>query len=1047
VRALVLGALVFLGPGRLLAAPAPVSFAVNRDYPPISFLELGVPKGVCVDLIKALSGVTGRPMPIRLVPWDQAQELVQNGEADALGLLAITEQRKALYDFTQPVLNSEYALFTRADRDDISGLGDLKGKSVGVIRGGFPSQVMLALPGVAVVPVTSYQDGMRRLLNGEFQAFAGDKWVALYHLHHEELAGIKMAGSPFAVRGAGFAVRKGDRALLDELNRGLAELKRLGTIESIMQKWSGKQMVLLTREKLRRALTLSLAGMGLITVTLLGAWIATLKRQIAERKRVEQQLRASEERYRILVEKAPDAILVYDMDLRRIVDANERAERLFGLKRAELVGSPVERLMVEAQPDGLSLEESTTWYQNRASLGEEVSIERVVRHASGCEVLCAVLLVALPDVGRRLLRASYLDITARREAELSQRRSEQRFRDLYQNAPFGIYQSAVDGRFFGANPTLARLFGYQLPEEMVAQTRDVPSQLFVYPQQRQALIEEALKQEGFVNREVLYKRRDGSHFDAILHMRAVRNPLGEVEYLEGFVEDVTLRQQALAELNKLSQAIMQSPASVAITDTAGMVEFVNPKFSQLTGYSAREVLGRHLRFLQSGQDSRDVYLDLWETVSAGLVWEGELQGRRQNGELFWTRVTASPVRGPEGGITHYLLINEDITDQRSMKEQLFQSQKMEAVGQLAGGIAHDFNNILTVIMGYANLLRLTPGFDAESAHKVDAILAASEKAAQLNRALLTFSRKQIMDPRPADLNVIVHEVRSFLERIIGEDVRLKLVQNAAPIRVKVDRGQIEQVLMNLATNARDAMPRGGLLVIETDLQLVEPPAGVAGRGPGPGRYAVLTISDTGIGMDQATVSRIFEPFFTTKEVGKGTGLGMAIVHGVVNQHNGFVNVYSEPGQGTSFRIFLPLCEEQGAKAEVAPAAEPVLGGDETILVAEDDAAVGTLVCQVLTDHGYRVLLAADGNQAVTLFREHCDGIDLVVMDMVMPHKSGWEAVQEIAGIKAGVRVLFTSGYTRDFIKNRGELDEGIELVLKPVQPLELLRKVRSMLDA
>src|SRR6185369_6542798 len=249
-----------------------------------------------------------------------------------------------------------------------------------------------------------------------------------------------------------------------------------------------------------------------------------------------------------------------------------------------------------------------------------------------------------------------------------------------------------------------------------------------------------------------------------------------------------------------------------------------------------------------------------------------------------------------------------------------------------------------------------------------------------------------------------------------------------------------------ATNARDAMPMGGLLVIETGVQEIDLPPDHAAALHRTGRYAVISVSDTGIGMDEATRTRIFEPFFTTKEVGKGTGLGMAIVHGVINQHNGFIDVYSEPGHGTTFKVYLPLSDCGNPAGKEPVATESVRGGSETILVAEDDAAVGALERQVLSGYGYRVLLTGDGEEAVAAFREHRDAVGLVVMDMIMPKKSGWEAAQEIGRIKPGVPVLFTSGYTRDFVKSRGELEEGTELILKPVQPLELLRKVREMLD-
>ena len=384
---------------------------------------------------------------------------------------------------------------------------------------------------------------------------------------------------------------------------------------------------------------------------------------------------------------------------------------------------------------------------------------------------------------------------------------------------------------------------------------------------------------------------------------------------------------------------------------------------------------------------------------------------------------------------------------RLAEDQLYQSQKMEAIGQLAGGVAHDFNNILTVILGYCDLLKMKSILDDPGKEALEHIKSAAERAAQLTHALLAFSRKQVLDTRPVNLNELVQHVERFLVRIIGEDVHLKSIYHDAELRVMADAGQMEQVLMNLATNARDAMPAGGELTIETSFQEIDQ-SFVYSHGLGnPGRYGVICISDTGIGMNEETINRIFEPFFTTKEVGKGTGLGMAIVHGIVNQHNGFVYVYSEPGNGTTFKIFIPLLESEITSESMEIILErPPNRGTETILVAEDDVSVREVVETVLKEFGYEIISAADGQEAVETFTVNRAKIKLILMDLIMPHKSGMAACKEIRLLQPDVRVLFTSGYTADFIRSRGELDTGVDLIMKPVKPLELLRKVREMLD-
>ena len=388
----------------------------------------------------------------------------------------------------------------------------------------------------------------------------------------------------------------------------------------------------------------------------------------------------------------------------------------------------------------------------------------------------------------------------------------------------------------------------------------------------------------------------------------------------------------------------------------------------------------------------------------------------------------------------------DITERKHLEEQLRQSQKMEAIGQLAGGVAHDFNNILTVIIGYGQLLLMDPTLTGQQKERVEHIVAASEKAGQLTSGLLTFSRKQVNNPQLVDLNTIVLQIKKFLARIIGEDVHLKLTCCAAALNVNVDSGQIEQILINLATNARDAMSKGGLLTIETGSQEIDATSCQDDGFSHGGHYAVITVSDTGCGMSGDTLKRIFEPFFTTKGDGKGTGLGMAIIHGIVKQHNGFINVYSELNIGTTFRIYIPVVDDVQVPDRQKAALSVPERGHETILLAEDDTSVRQLVEDILKSYGYEVILAENGQEAVEQFTMHKDRIKLVILDMIMPKMSGAQAQREIRLLQPDVQVLYSSGYTMDIIQNQGDLDERTHLIMKPVQPIELLKKVREMLD-
>lgn len=388
-------------------------------------------------------------------------------------------------------------------------------------------------------------------------------------------------------------------------------------------------------------------------------------------------------------------------------------------------------------------------------------------------------------------------------------------------------------------------------------------------------------------------------------------------------------------------------------------------------------------------------------------------------------------------------LQAQISEHRHTEEQLRQSQKMEAVGTLAGGIAHDFNNILTAIMGFGGILRMKMGQDSPLLHYIDDINTASERAARLTNSLLAFSRKQILTPCPENINDIVRTIDKILQRIIGEDIEYKSTLADEKLIVMADSGQLEQVLMNLAANARDAMPEGGILTINTER--VDVGDGLAGSFIRPGSYAVISVSDTGNGMDEATRQRLFEPFFTTKDIGKGTGLGLSIVYGIIKQHQGEINVYSEPGKGTIFKIYLELIESYADKMVTAKLAPPA-GGTETVLVCEDDIYVRRFMNQTLEEFGYTVIVAVDGEDALNKFMEHKERIQLLILDVVMPKMNGKEVCDEIRKVKEDIRVLFSSGYTSDIIQKKGILEAGVLFISKPVTPHLLLSKVREALS-
>ena len=512
------------------------------------------------------------------------------------------------------------------------------------------------------------------------------------------------------------------------------------------------------------------------------------------------------------------------------------------------------------------------------------------------------------------------------------------------------------------------------------------------------------------------------------------------------------RKRAEDELRKLSRAVEQSVSTVVITDPQGSIEYANPRFTATTGYAIEEYLGKHTRLLKSGHTSPEEYQRLWATITSGRQWRGVFRNKKKNGDLYWETATISPIKNDQGVITHFLAVKEDITDLKKaeearvkLEEQLRHAQKLDALGRLAGGVAHDFNNLLCVIVGCGELMQSRlPASDPNQAD-LEEVLRAAERATQLSRSLLIFSRREPAKLKPLLINELIEGMKKMVLRLIGEDIETRLQLSSEPLTVLGDYGQLEQVLTNLATNARDAMAGGGVLTLKTDQRVLDADFVQAHGFGSEGPYAVITVADTGVGMDSALLERIFDPFFTTKSVERGTGLGLSIVYGIVQQHQGHIECSSQPGKGTTFTIYLPLVSVDLTQQEKEGAAKgPVPGGHETILLAEDEAAIRGLFRKILEQHGYTVIEAKDGAEAVSTFIEHQGRVDLAVLDAVMPKKSGRVALDEMRAFRPGLKALFVAGYSETAARHP---DDGSLLLKKPVRPRELLVRVRELLDS
>lgn len=759
----------------------------------------------------------------------------------------------------------------------------------------------------------------------------------------------------------------------------------------------------------------------------------------------------------------------------------------------------------------------------------------------------------------------------KRVAERALRESEEKYRRLFESASLGIFQSTPEGKAISVNPALARMFGYDSPKDVVQSLENVAIDLFVDPNRRTEIIRLLAEQPDLRRFENLYRRKDGSSFIGSLNTIPIRDSDGRLVRIEGIIEDITDRKRA-EEARLLQTAALESTVNgVVITEFSGTIVWVNAAFTKMTGYSSAEAIGGNPKILKSGRHDDAFYKDLWEKISAGHVWKGEVTNKRKDGTLYTEEMSITPVRNHLGTITHFVaskldiserkhaeeslknseeryrqffeddltgdyistpegkllscnpsfrrmfgyssigealafdiwstypdiesrekflqqLIREkrleyreteyrrkdgtqlycienaigifddegklvqirgylfDDTKRKNLESQLLQSQKMESLGTLAGGIAHDFNNILGIIMGHAHLLSVLPADAATRKNYTDIITQASLRGAGLVRQMLTFARKTDVHFEKVRLNELVNEVAKLLDETFPKTITISLrLHNDLPA-ISGDATQVHQVLLNLCVNARDAMAGKGEITICTGLS-----DGDIIRRKFPNvkyqRYVVLSLSDTGTGMDDVTLRHIFEPFYTTKELGKGTGLGLSVVYGIVELHHGIIDVESTVGKGTTFRVYFPLTDQPLVPEHAADApANEAPGGDETILLIEDEETLRTLAKFILEQKGYHVLLASDGDEAVAVYQTSKEDIHLVVSDMGLPKMGGYEVYHLLKGINPSLRMILVSGFLEPELKSQILTDGVKDFVQKPYDAVRLLNSIRTVLD-
>ena len=738
----------------------------------------------------------------------------------------------------------------------------------------------------------------------------------------------------------------------------------------------------------------------------------------------------------------------------KILWVNSAFEQMTGYTSHEAVGQSTRLLKSDCNPPGLYKQMWETILAGQIWRGELVNRRRDGRLYEE-EMTITPVCRGAGEVTHFI--AIKLDITERRKRDEALRQSEERMRLLLDSTGEGIYGIDIQGKCIFLNKAFLRILGYGSPEEVLG--KDMHALIHhtrqdgtPYPVQDCRIYQAFLRGEGsHVDDEVL-RRRDGTPFPAEYWSYPMRREGAVVGAVVTFI-DITERKRTEKALRE-SEASYRSLVKGAVYGICRTLPLedkfleVNPALVRMLGYeSEAELLDLDL--------AADVYRDPAERarVVRLILQHGRVEGveaefKRKDQTPINVRFSGRKVEAEDrpGAKMEFEFIVEDVTELRKLELQFRQAQKMEAVGRLAGGIAHDFNNLLSVILGYTDLLRDRQDFQANDAKRLDLIHQYARRGADLTRQLLAFSRQQVLAPRVLNLNAVLKDSEDMLRRLIGEDVELVFKLGSDLACVRVDEGQIVQVLMNLAVNARDAMPDGGKLTVETTSATLD--ESYAHQRPGklsPGDYVLLAVSDTGAGMDAETKAKIFEPFFTTKERGKGTGLGLATVYGIVKQSGGFIWVYSEPGQGSSFKLYLPQFKAAVSQIDAAEPPEEPPRGTETVLLSEDEESLRKLTAEHLTADGYRVLEAENPAHAIELAERHEGPIHLLLTDVIMPNMNGSLLAKKIQACRSETRVLFMSGYAGEAIIHHGVLAPGTAFLQKPFSRYSLACKLRDVL--
>ena len=1031
----------------------------DSSFPPIEYKSAsGIFTGLGSDIIRRIEEILRFKFIIKPSDnWDRHLMALKTGECAVAPTIVKTPEREEYVFFTRSYITVPVVLISPKSVSGYLSLKELTGKKIGAVSG-YASQRYLEdqilFNKFEVVPVSNVSDGLQKLSLGQIDVFAENIASAAYYIEKNGILNLKVAGKTDFLFDLSIGVSRKYPLLYSSIQKALDSIPE-NELGQIRKKWIPLDVDIGMNPQTILLLRLTGIFTGLLLLSLLSISLF-LKHRLNQRM---TELKRNEEFTKRIYESSHLPIIVMDAVTYQYLDCNPAAVKLYGFESKEQVlGKRPVDVSVPVQEDGISSEEKALYYINQAKSKGSVVFEWRHQRPDGKIWDAEVQLLSFYIEGKLFFQFSLIDITARKHAEQVLRAERQYLKDLIDFLPDATFVTDIDHRVVAWNRAAESMTGVK--REEVLGRGDYVYALALYGERRPILIDLVDMKNEEIEKSYKYIRRIGTviHAEAFIphlnggkgmHLWGAATPLkDQTEKRIGAIEvvrDISERKKAEDELLMFKESLENSTDAIGMATPEGRHCYQNKAFTELFG-----IIGEN--------PPENLYLDqsvgkeVFRVIMSGGVWSGEVKMYSRDKKILDILLRAYANKDSEGHITALVGIHTDMTqhkkveeEQGMLKAQLTQAQKMEAVGRLAGGVAHDFNNMLGVILGQTEmaLSRL------DSVHplyeNLEEIRKAAERSAELTRQLLAFARKQTVTPRIIDLNKTVEGMLKMLKRLIGEDIDLSFIQGDKVKPIRIDPSQIDQILANLCVNARDAIQEGGKIVIETGLKFFDEVYCSQHAGVVPGEYMVLAVKDNGCGMSPEIQSRLFEPFFTTKEMGKGTGLGLAMVYGIVRQNNGFINVSSESGKGTEFRIFLP---SQDNEKIFTPEKGGINAseGHETILLVEDEALILRMATEMLKRLGYTVLKAHTPEEGIRLAREHGGKIHLLMTDVIMPGMNGRDLARAILSFYPELKILFMSGYTANVIADQGMLDEKVNFIQKPFSMKDLSEKLRNVLE-